>query len=254
MAVRLPSVSTDCRKRPFCAKIRVMNIIPGLTIGRWYVISGPHREVRKTAKCTNYFDVFECRCECGTVKRVRKHKLLRNSRSCGCLKLQNFTEQATKHGQTKRNKRTRLYRIWSGMTERCTNPKHYQFGNYGGRGVTVCDEWRSFAAFADWAAANGYSDNLQIDRQNNVLGYKPDNCAWVSRAINARNKRSNYNVSAYGETKCTTDWALDPRCGVSPATIKHRIEKLGLTPEAAISNPRSSKKSSPRFAGHHSKL
>lgn len=247
MAVRLPSV--------FCsARIVAMNIAPGLTIGRWFVVSGPYREVRKTAKCSNYFDVFECRCSCGTVRRVRKHKLLRNSRSCGCFRLQQFKAAVTKHGQTRPGHRTRLYRIWSGMIERCTNPKHKQFGNYGGRGVTVCDQWRSFAAFGDWAAANGYSDNLQIDRRDNSRNYHPDNCAWVSQSANARNKRSNYNVSAYGETRCATDWALDPRCSVSPATIKHRIEKLGLTPEAAIANPRSSKKSSPRFAGHHSKL
>lgn len=233
--------------------MRTMNIEPGLKIGRWLVVSGPHREKRKAANSTNYIDVFECRCECGELRRVRKHKLLTNSRSCGCLKLEQFVAQVTKHGQTGRGKRTRLYSIWSGMLNRCFSANHNEFGNYGGRGITVCDEWRSFAAFADWAAANGYSDNLQIDRKDNARSYHPDNCAWVSQAKNARNKRTNYNVTAYGETRCATDWALDQRCSVSPQTIRYRIEKLGFTPETAISTPRISRKSSPRFAGHHSK-
>lgn len=93
--------------------------------------------------------------------------------------------QREQHG----GKNTRLYRIWSSMKARCFNPRRKDYSRYGAKGVTVCDEWKaSFVAFRDWALANGYSDNLTLDRAKSHVGYCPDNCRWVSSQQQEWNK------------------------------------------------------------------
>jgi hypothetical protein len=91
------------------------------------------------------------------------------------------------HGQS----RTRLHSVWTNMRERCSNPNSEKYPRYGGRGITVCDEWNNFRAFAAWAHANGYAEGLAIDRINNDRGYSPDNCRWVTDLENLMN-RSRY--------------------------------------------------------------
>jgi len=92
--------------------------------------------------------------------------------------------------------KTRLYSIWAGMKQRCYNEKHIQYKNYGGRGISVCDDWRNnFYAFSEWALSNGYQDPnendargaaLSIDRIDNDKGYSPENCQWISLSANAK--------------------------------------------------------------------
>ena len=85
---------------------------------------------------------------------------------------------------------TRIYRIWQGMKKRCTNPNYEPYKNYGGRGITICDEWMNDSkAFYKWAIEHGYDDDLQIDRINNDGNYEPSNCRWVTPKVNANNKR-----------------------------------------------------------------
>ena len=89
-----------------------------------------------------------------------------------------------------RKSNTRLYGIWRGIKRRCLNPNYHHFKNYGGRGITVCDEWlESFKSFYDWAMSNGYQDDLSIDRIDNDKGYDPSNCRWVTMAEQNKNKR-----------------------------------------------------------------
>lgn len=85
---------------------------------------------------------------------------------------------------------TKLYQILASMKHRTTNKNHKQFKDWGGRGITVCDEWKNdFMAFYNWAMANGYKDGLTIDRKNPDGNYEPDNCRWVSRTVQNRNTR-----------------------------------------------------------------
>src|SRR5690606_18166102 len=99
------------------------------------------------------------------------------------------------HGMSK----TRIYRTWADMVQRCHNPNSGNYKNYGARGITVCDEWRTFANFYNWAASSGYSDELSIDRLEVNGPYTPDNCRWATREMQDNNKRTNVFVEIKGE-------------------------------------------------------
>lgn len=99
---------------------------------------------------------------------------------------QKYNGATLKHGKSN----TRLYGIWYNMNYRCYNHKDTMYDYYGGRGIEVCDEWRyDFMAFYNWAVANGYSDELTIDRVDNDGNYEPDNCRWATWKEQSRNKR-----------------------------------------------------------------
>lgn len=88
---------------------------------------------------------------------------------------------------------TRLYKVWAGIKQRCTNKNEVCYKHYGGRGINYCDEWKNFKPFMEWALANGYKDHLTIDRIKGNLGYSPDNCRWVTRKIQAINQKTQTN-------------------------------------------------------------
>lgn len=94
-------------------------------------------------------------------------------------------DRQRKHG----GKGTRLYNIWKGMRQRCTNPKATDYALYGGRGVTFAPEWNEYGAFHDWAIANGYRDNLTLDRVDPDGMYAPDNCRWATAQEQRLNQR-----------------------------------------------------------------
>ena len=128
-----------------------------------------------------------CRCDCGNTVVVRGDHLREGTtRSCGCLGKENRENGANfKHG----GRKTRLYSIWAGMRKRCTNKNCTAYGNYGGRGIKVCKEWKDFSVFRDWALKSGYLDSLSIDRINVDGNYEPANCRWATAKMQANNRR-----------------------------------------------------------------
>ena len=123
-----------------------------------------------------------------------------------------------KHGMSY----TRLYRIWDDIRGRTLRPNNTYYNNYGGRGITLYEPWREFIPFMKWALANGYRDDLYIDRVDNDGPYSPENCRWTTRWAQDRNKRSNVWINYQGERICQAD--LASRLGVHYSTIYHRLK------------------------------
>jgi hypothetical protein len=162
--------------------------------------------VKEKAKSRNGDTYWLCVCDCGNEVEVRADHLgAKKIRSCGCNKGNLIAQKKTKHGMTK----SRLFRIWNCMIQRCENEKNSASSWYHDRGIAVCEEWHSFENFRIWAFTNGYTEDLTIDRKNNDGGYSPDNCQWVDRIIQANNKRNNRRIEYNGKTKTLAQWARE---------------------------------------------
>ena len=133
-----------------------------------------------------------------------------------------------KHG----GKGTKLYEVWCSMKNRCNCPNTSHYIYYGGRGISVCDEWKSYPAFQKWALDNGYKDGLSIDRINNDGNYEPSNCRWVTQREQANNQRKTLKIEYMGKTKTLHEWA--EYLGIQANTLYYRIYKLGWSVERAF--------------------
>ena len=134
-----------------------------------------------------------CKCDCGVTKSIRGDALtMGRTLSCGCR----IQEKKIKHGSS----RTRIYRIYDHMKQRCYNKNHKHYNSYGGRGICICAEWNnSFSNFLEWAKNNGYRDDLTLDSIDVNGNYEPSNCRWTDRLTQSNNKRDTIMLEYNGE-------------------------------------------------------
>lgn len=171
--------------------------------------------------------VWSCRCECGEELVVVGSNLTSgNTESCGCLHL----DTITRHGGYE----TSEYRIWDGMKGRCLNPDNDAYGDYGGRGIRVCDRWRdSFAAFLEDVGPRP-SPLHSLDRIDVNGHYEPNNVRWATHKVQQRNRRNNRMVTFRGETRCLSEWA--EIVGIDERTLFGRL-RAGWEIERAMTEP-----------------
>lgn len=194
--------------------------LTGLRFERLSVISEHGRQ--------NCHVTWLCKCDCGNTTVACSGDLRQGkTRSCGCLHNEMVAEITKSHEMAD----TRLYNIWNNMKQRCFNPNANRYGDYGARGITVCDSWLDPGSFFQWAKENGYADNLTIDRIDTNGNYEPSNCRWVTVKKQNNNRRSNHNLTFRGETHNIQEWS--EITGLSRSTIKGRL-KRGWTIEDAL--------------------
>lgn len=176
--------------------------------------------------------VWLLQCDCGNTHTVKSGNLRNGStQSCGCLARENTSARSKTHGMHG----TRIYKCWTSMRSRCTNPKDHNYqDNYGARGITMCKEWLgSFEAFygyvsrLDHYGETGYS----LDRIKNDGDYEPGNVRWATLKQQGRNTRQNHLLTFDGRTQCVTAWAEE--LGLKPDMIFCRL-RLGWTIERAL--------------------
>ena len=173
-----------------------------------------------------------CKCECGEYSVVRGADLRSgNTKSCGCLNAEKLKAGNVKHGMCY----TPLNGVWRAMKRRCYYEKEIGYHRYGGRGITVCDEWKDdFQAFYDWSIANGYREGLSLDRIDVNGNYEPGNCRWATDKEQANNTRNNHLLTYNGETHTISEWA--EIVGMKRDTLKKRIY-YGWPIEKALTEP-----------------
>lgn len=126
------------------------------------------------------------------------------------------TKKYDKHGK----KDTRIYHIWASMLQRCNNPNNISYPLYGKKGISVCEDWKYFINFNEWAMSNGYKEDLSIDRIDSNGNYEPNNCRWVSMKVQQNNRNNNIKLTYGNETGNLQFWSK--RTGIPVATLRSR--------------------------------
>lgn len=187
--------------------------------------------IELSGKAKNGNMLWKCYCDCGNTTVVFSTSLVQGTtKSCGCYKKLRTSEVKHRHGGTG----TRLYRIWTGMLSRCKTNRPKFVATYVSRNITVCDEWKDYQAFHDWAISNGYRDDLTIDRIDVNGNYEPNNCRWVTQKVQQNNRSNNHLITFNGKTQTMSQWADE--LGMRAMALQHRIMR-GWTVEQALTIP-----------------
>jgi len=203
--------------------------ILGQKFGRWKVLF-------KKITTKQGVVMWECICECGTVKLVSAPSLQRgHSRSCGCLRKEILFKMSISHGGTS-GRYHPLYKTWCNMRNRCYNEKDSSYKNYGARGIKVCDQWLGKEGFASFVKSMGCkpSGNVSLDRIDNNLGYSPENCRWATKIEQNNNRRDNVKIEFKGINETATFWSK--KTGLPRKNILQR-KRLGWPAEKIFSTP-----------------
>lgn len=207
--------------------------LTGMRFGRLEVISLEDVPKEKRLKMRGTY--WRCKCDCGTTKVIQGSRLRSGAiKSCGC-----YHRELIKSGFSKTHglSNTRIYKIHKDINRRCFDKKNKSYSDYGGRGISVCKEWKGVSNvvnFYQWAITHGYSDDLTIDRIDLNGDYSPDNCRWVNGFQQANNKRNNVNITINGVTKTKAEWSRI--YGINYHTICSRLNK-GIDPVSAVITP-----------------
>ncbi len=196
----------------------IANQLLGMQFGRLKVIGSSRSDTNRI--------VWACICVCGNKSFVRGSHLKSGTVvSCGCHAADKARSRAT-HGLS----RTTTHTIWKSMRARCNNKNTRGFEWYGGRGISVCEEWNSFDRFLSDMGVR--PAGMSIDRIDNEKNYESGNCRWATNGEQSRNRRSNCNITFNGKTMCRKDWA--DYIGMTSEAIDRKIKKLGVDAAFAI--------------------
>lgn len=194
--------------------------LTGQKFGRLTVIERTENHISPRGKT---YAKWRCVCECGNYIDVQGRNLRSGeTKSCGCFAKEKSKERMTTHGHCK----DRVYNILGAMKQRCYNSNHNEYHIYGGRGITICDEWlgeHGTENFIEWALSSGYRDDLTIDRIDADGNYEPSNCRWVTRKEQNLNKRNNHLLTYNGKTQTMKQWADET--GIKFSTISTRLQR-----------------------------
>lgn len=158
-------------------------------------------------KIINHYSYWIVKCDCGTVKSVRKDTL-KIIKSCGCEKKKQDLINLNVKNNHKLSKNP-LYSIWIHMIQRCEKEYNASYSSYGGRGISVCDEWHDLNQFVKWAYQSGFQEgrNLSIERKNVNGDYCPENCCWIDKSKQCENKQDTVRLTIDGEEKTLIEWS-----------------------------------------------
>lgn len=191
----------------------------GVKIGRLEVLYRVDDYI--SPKTNKHLPRWKCKCDCGNITVVTSSSLASGRTvSCGCYNSEKRLERNATHGHSN----CKLYGVWNSMKARCYNKNNHAYNCYGGRGIKVCDEWiNSFESFFNWSTANGYEDNLTLDRIDVNGDYSPDNCRYVTYLTQANNTRQNLLIEYNGIRKTLSDWCRE--CGIKCSTASARLKR-----------------------------
>jgi len=183
--------------------------------------------VERYSRYEDHRTYWLCRCTCGEVVEVPAYRLVNGKRKSCRVNGHNWQMPGI------RSEHLKEYSVWSGMRQRCENPLHEAYKNYGGRGIKVCERWKTFANFISDMGPRPTAKHT-IEREENSVGYEPMNCVWATTAQQARNKRTNVYVEYLGRRQLLSDLCVE--LGLSSCTIQGRL-KRGWTVGRALTTP-----------------